>query len=287
MDDGHPNNQSIPIRKRSTSSSTSSSSSSSNSSSILSVYEGDVYFKSLQSYSYSLRTSFVDHPATHAAKTTQLPKYDTAAAAIAAGAIAGAAAGGSGGSPGALDVYVLGLENTLTDFHPKAKASTTSSTVTPAPPRISGALRRCKTPFYIISTGSTKQTKSQQIGATWEFLASGFSGDSRRLFCGDKLQALRQISERVPEHARVHYIDGDAGAIEAALKDGLGDKERWRLYWANWGSEQNEDATSFLKRYDGTQAVEMELDDFVELVGTGVIMGYPYTHRNEEYKKQT
>ncbi|GAB5357303.1 hypothetical protein AAMO2058_000363000 [Amorphochlora amoebiformis] len=212
------------------------------------------------------------------------------------GRVMGVGVGSGKSGPPALNVYILGLEQTLMVDGPGLKEPS------PAHLRISGALRRCKDPFYIISA-EEDWLASDTITSTWNFLSESFSRQSPRLFGlsrsdGDKLTALKEIALRVPSHARVHYIDGDAETIQRALEEGSPEmKKRWRFYWTDWNTGINGHSTvtpgttstantapDFLKDYDGTRAVGMDMDEFVELVGTGVIMGYPYTHRNEEYQ---
>jgi len=215
-------------------------------------------------------------------------------------------------SPPSLDIYILGLEKTLIvqdETIGNQIEEPQGKKVTPAPPRIAGALRRCKSPFYIVSD-RTEAEASKAIADTWEFLASDFPPESPRLYGTSKssndvadaqpakINALRQIANRVPENARIHYIDGDGETIKQVLADQSPRMQTWRVYWSRWegGSHKHandvdsgrEDMEAFLaKGFSGTRAVAMELDDFVELVGTGVIMGYPYTHRAEEYGKRS
>jgi len=163
--------------------------------------------------------------------------------------------------PAPRDVLVISMENVLMP----AKGSSSDGLFK----GIHYALSGCGMPYYVI-TSETKEDASSKLTSQGNLLED-FTADSPRLYASpDRLQALLQVSERVPAGSRLHFVDSDPKVLEEAAKALIPGIRLYRAMWSNEGFSTDEVGGSYLQQ--PYQCIG--LTEFVELSKMGIIMAY-------------
>eukprot|EP00466_Bigelowiella_natans_P006142 jgi/Bigna1/91305/estExt_fgenesh1_pg.C_960017 len=167
--------------------------------------------------------------------------------------------------PAPRDVLVISMENVLMP----AKGSSSDGLFK----GIHYALSGCGMPYYVI-TSETKEDASSKLTSQGNLLED-FTADSPRLYASpDRLQALLQVSERVPAGSRLHFVDSDPKEnlpfhFDTRRDSAICSFAVWAM-WSNEGFSTDEVGGSYLQQ--PYQCIG--LTEFVELSKMGIIMAY-------------